>query len=342
MAYHFKNLVFEGGGVKGIAYLGALEVLEEKGIMQNIKRVGGTSVGAINAVLIALKYTRDEQKKILWNLDFKDFQDSTWGIFRNLYRVMNRYGWNKGDFAKKWIGNLVADKLGNPEATFKDLKAKGYPDLYVYGTNLCTHYGEVFSIERTPDMSIAEAVRISMSIPLYFAAVRNASKDVYVDGGCLNNYPVKLFDREKYIEPANLPTMGRSDRQYYIDANKEFLEKHPGRSPYIYNKETLGFRLDSKEEIIAFRYNEPRTYEIKKFTDYVKGLIKTVLDSQNNIHLHSDDWHRTIYIDTKGVSTTDFGLSDQKKTELIGSGKQGATDYFKWFDAAAEPIFNRP
>ena len=30
MAYHFHNLVFEGGGVKGIAYVGALEVLETK------------------------------------------------------------------------------------------------------------------------------------------------------------------------------------------------------------------------------------------------------------------------------------------------------------------------
>ena len=39
MAYHFKNLVFEGGGVKGIAYVGALEVLDEKGILIDIKRV---------------------------------------------------------------------------------------------------------------------------------------------------------------------------------------------------------------------------------------------------------------------------------------------------------------
>ncbi len=51
MTYQFRNLVFEGGGVKGIAYVGAIKVLEEKGIMPNIVRVGGTSAGAINAVL---------------------------------------------------------------------------------------------------------------------------------------------------------------------------------------------------------------------------------------------------------------------------------------------------
>ena len=51
MAYHFKNLVFEGGGVKGIAYIGAMQVLKDKGILPAIERVGGTSAGAINATL---------------------------------------------------------------------------------------------------------------------------------------------------------------------------------------------------------------------------------------------------------------------------------------------------
>ena len=74
MAYHFRNLVFEGGGVKGLAYIGALEVLESKGIIQDIKRFGGTSAGAINAALLALGYTRDQQKKILWDMDFRKFK----------------------------------------------------------------------------------------------------------------------------------------------------------------------------------------------------------------------------------------------------------------------------
>jgi NTE family protein len=50
----FKNLVFEGGGVKGIAYSGALQVLEQQNIMSDIKRVAGTSAGAITAALVAL------------------------------------------------------------------------------------------------------------------------------------------------------------------------------------------------------------------------------------------------------------------------------------------------
>ena len=52
-AYRFRNLVFEGGGVKGVAYVGALNELHKRGILDSIERVGGTSAGAINAVLLS-------------------------------------------------------------------------------------------------------------------------------------------------------------------------------------------------------------------------------------------------------------------------------------------------
>ena len=308
---------------------------------RGFSQAGGTSVGAINAALVALGYTNTEQREILWNLNFKDFLDNSWGIFRNINRVINHYGWYKGNYFKEWMGALIAQKMNNPKATFKELKEKGKPDLFVYGTNLCTRYGEVFSAERTPEMSIAEAVRISMSIPMFFAAVRNKRKDLYVDGGCLNNYPVKLFDRQKYIQPERIDTMALR-RDYYDKQNESFLKQHPGSSPYIFNKETLGFRLDSKEEIAAFRYNEPQTQIINRFFEYVMALIKTMLESQNNSHLHSDDWQRTIYIDTLGVSTIDFGLTDEKKKELENSGRQGALKYFDWFDNSPDKIINRP
>jgi NTE family protein len=341
MDYHFRNLVFEGGGVKGIATLGALEVLQEKGILPQIIRVGGTSVGAINAALIALGYGLEDQTKTLWGLDFNKFQDSNRGIFRNAYRVVKKFGWNKGDFCRVWLGELVSRKLKNPGATFKDLRAQGKKDLYVYGTNLCTRFGEVFSAEHTPEMSIVDAVRISMSFPVFFAAVRNAKNEVFVDGGCLNNYPVKLFDREKYILEENRGRMGVM-RPYYKTQNEEFLKVHPGRSPYVYNKETLGFRLDSKKETAAFRYGEVGEHKIEKFRDYVKELAVTMLSSQDNAHLHSDDWQRTVYINTLGISTLQFKLSDDDKKALVQSGRDGAREYFKWYDAGGADIVNRP
>jgi NTE family protein len=131
-------------------------------------------------------------------------------------------------------------------------------------------------------------------------------------------------------------------RDYYDRQNESFLKEHPASSPYIYNKETIGFRLDSKEEIAAFRYDELPSQKIDNFPEYVTALVKTMLGSQDNAHLHSDDWQRTIYIDTLGVGTTDFGLTDAKKKDLENSGKLGALNYFEWFDKSPEKIINRP
>jgi len=339
MAYHFRNLVFEGGGVKGIAYVGAMQVLEEEGIVPDIIRVGGTSAGAINATLFALGFTNSAQRAILRGLDFNNFMDDSWGVIRDTDRLLNKFGWYKGDFFHGWISGHIKTKLGDPNATFADLKEDGKPDLYVYGTNLSTRFGEVFSYEHTPKVRIADAVRISMSIPLFFAAVRNARDDVYVDGGVLDNYPVKLFDREKYISSAKMALK----TPYYQKENKRFLKKRPSSSPYIYNRQTLGFRLDSKQEIGVFRYGaEPAHYKIDDLFDYAKALVTTIIESQGNTHIHGDDWQRTIYIDTLGVGTTDFDLSDTMKKKLEDSGIKGAKAYLKWFNNPDSSPANRP
>ncbi|MBK0009731.1 patatin-like phospholipase family protein [Bacillus sp. S35] len=56
MEYPFRNLVFEGGGVKGIDHVGALKYLDEVNILQNINRFGGTSAEAIIALALGLGY----------------------------------------------------------------------------------------------------------------------------------------------------------------------------------------------------------------------------------------------------------------------------------------------
>lgn len=335
MTYNFRNLVFEGGGVKGIAYLGAIDVLCQKGIMEGVERVGGTSAGAINAILAGLGFTPDETRDILWSLNFKQFKDEDWGIVRDTERLIEQYGWYKGDFFRNWIGTLIREKTGNSETTFADIETlkekKNFKSLYFMGTNLSTRFSEVFSAEHTPRVCVADAVRISMSIPLFFAAKRSPRGDVYVDGGVLDNYPIKLFDRDKYVKPENsfIP-------EYYARINADVQSQDRAIAGYTYNKETLGFRLDTKEEISVFRdHAEPPQEKIDNFIDYAWSLASTIMDAQQNSHLHSDDWQRTIYIDTLGVKTTEFDLSDEKKKALVQSGKEGAEAYFSWFDSAS-------
>lgn len=338
--YFFRNLVFEGGGVKGIAYVGALEVLQEAGIFDQIERVAGTSAGAIIAVLLGVGYTPEEIKKVMWELDFKSFMDDSWGVVRDANRLISEFGWYKGDFFRAWIGSMIARKLGNSEATFSDLIHCTDPNLkakqiYLVGTNLSTGFSEVFSHEHTPRFCIADAVRISMSIPIFFAAKRNFRGDLYVDGGMLDNYPVKVFDRRKYVKRDWART------EYYEAINEELRDRCRRISDYVYNKQTLGFKLDSKEKISMFRDQaEPPTRQINDLWDYTTALLNTLVDAQDNTHLHSDDWQRTIYIDTLGVKATDFAIEEQKKHDLLASGRNYTTAYLEWYNNS-EPKANK-
>ena len=334
MVYHFKNLVFEGGGVKGIAYVGALEVLDKEGILKNIKRVAGTSAGAMVAVLIGLGYTANELKDILWNLNFTEFLDDSFGKIRDTERLIKEYGWYRGDFFRNLMANYIKDKTGNGEATFRDLyDAHKYRDIYLIGADLSTGFSKVFCYKHTPDVKVADAARISMSIPLFFRAVQNINNDghVYVDGGLLDNYPIKVFDRASYASKES----SKRSTEYYDKTNKSLKRKKDQIDEYIYNKETLGFRLDSKEEIESFLDPDkelPIKNDIKTLFSYTKALVTTLIDFQNNVHLHSDDWQRTVYIDTLGVSAVNFSISDLKKRKLVESGVKYTEAYLEWYN----------
>ena len=336
--YHFKNLVFEGGGVKGIAYVGALEVLSKEGILQNIERVAGTSAGAMVAVLIGLGYSANELKEVLWNINFRNFMDDTWGYIRDTDRLLKEYGWYKGDYFRNLMAGYIKRKTGNGEITFKglaDMKAQGKPfrDISLIGSDLSTGHSKVFNAKTTPYLKVADAARISMSIPLFFAAVKGMNGDghIYVDGGLLDNYAIKIFDRISYVADQN--NIRRTE--YYEKLNQAMNKTRSiSKNAYVYNKETLGFRLDGQETIASFldSGNEVKTNDIKSIFTYTKALVTTLIDFQNNVHLHSDDWQRTVYIDTLDVGAIDFDISDAKKRKLVEAGTNYTNAYLEWYN----------
>ena len=60
--------IFQGGGMKGLAYMGAICALEECGI--KAKKVAGTSIGAVFASLLATGYTGKEITYLSKHIDF--------------------------------------------------------------------------------------------------------------------------------------------------------------------------------------------------------------------------------------------------------------------------------
>ncbi len=332
MAYHFKNLVFEGGGVKGIAYAGALEVLDREGILQNVERVAGTSAGAMMAVLVGLRYSSKEVQEVLWDLNFKGFIDSSWGILRNSHRLFKEYGWCKGDYFRSVMAELIQRKTGDGEITFGELaRTQKFRDIYLVGADLTTGLSKLFCAQQTPEVKVADAARISMSIPLIFAAIRSKDKKrLYVDGGLLENYAIKTFDQREYVADQN--HFRRTEYYDKINSQTKSL-KSMGKREYVYNKETLGFRLDSEEDISMYlTHEEVPSKEIDSFFSYTKALVTTLIDFQNNVHLHSDDWQRTVYIDTLGVRAIDFDIPDDRKQDLVDSGVKYTERYLDWYN----------
>lgn len=186
------SLVLEGGGIKGIAHVGALQALQEKGLYNTIKHIAGTSAGSQVATLFASGFSQDEIKEIVENTPFKKFSDSSFGCIRDIFRLLTRFGYHKGEFMEVYMNEILKKKFNIQRITFKELFDKTGIHLKLTGTCLTDRSLTWFDHVKTPFMEVAKAVRISSCIPLYFAPVKFEDK-YYVDGGCLRNLPVDAF-----------------------------------------------------------------------------------------------------------------------------------------------------
>jgi NTE family protein len=309
----YTNLVLEGGGVRGFAYAGALEVLDSLGVLQDIERVGGTSVGAIQATLLAIGYSPKEIMEVASNIPLKEFNDGF--IPGGFSRLKNRFGFFKGENLSKWIEQLIAAKTGDATITFRQLHEqrlqKNYKELYITGTDLTYRCLRVFSYESYPDMQVKDALRISFSIPLYFQPVvidddgkvqkqnTNDQFHVMVDGGLLNNYPIQLFDSSKYM----------NDTQPNV---------------YVHNPTTLGLLLDKPEQV-AYTQTGNYPLPIHSLKDYISTVYQTIIDKPNP---DATSLHRTITISHLNISGRVRKLPTATIQQLFESGRQGVRRFF--------------
>jgi NTE family protein len=256
--------------------------------------------------------------------------DGRFIFFGGTHRLIKEYGWYRGDEFSTYLGELVARKTKNAHLTLAGLHALAlreptrYRDLYTTGTNLTQQRMQVFSYETTPTMRVADAVRISMSIPLYFRAVLLDAENkvitgtpapgqpvqVLVDGGLLTNYPVDLFDFPRYL-PAG-PAAA------------------PDARGHVFNPETLGLRLDRAEQIpldgAPAGRQQLAPYAITDFDTYMGALYTVALENLNPVQ--PADWQRTISIDFLNFSPKIKRISDAQKKQLMDSGRKGAQAFF--------------
>ena len=181
------NLVFSGGGITGLAYFGVVGALEEHGVLPNIRHIAGCSSGALMALMVCLGYTYEELKIISKYYDYKELLDI------QILGLVEKLGIETGRRFMRFIGKLMEYKIGVKDITFRDLYFITGRKLTVVASCVDTDKPEYFSIDTHPDMSVMLALRMSISIPGVFTAVRYQGK-VWVDGGIHNTFPVELFE----------------------------------------------------------------------------------------------------------------------------------------------------
>ncbi len=208
--------VFEGGGVRGIGLIGAAGAFLEEGYRFN--RVAGNSAGSIVASLIAGGYSATELRQIIMSLDYSKFADKDWKDklpFGMAYSLLAE----KGIYEGKYLRDFVKEKLlkaPHPIRTFRDVKEKdGSYRLQMIAADISRAKLLVlpqdiadYGIE-PDDLEVADAVRMSVSIPYFFEPVclrHIDGTDCYiVDGGIVCNFPVWIYDDD--IE-AGTPPVG--------------------------------------------------------------------------------------------------------------------------------------
>lgn len=302
-AQPYKYLVLEGGGVRGIAYAGAVKSLEDHHVLEGIEKVAGTSAGCIVAGLIAVGYNAGEMRTILNSLKMQRFNDGRGIFIGGFHRMKNNYGWYRGEAIEKWIGTLIELKTGNANLSLEELhnlsiRDKKYKDLYAIATNLSRQRLEVCSYQTHPHMPVKTAIRASLSIPLYFGAVfidsmgntyknqdKNNTYDVLVDGGVIANYPLTIFDTNN----ANVHTLGlKLDRPAQIEQNGISGEIAP--------------------------------YTIKNLNTYIAAFYNLVLEQLNKSRSFEDEHKRTIYISTGNIEPRVKRIPKEDKELLYNNG----------------------
>lgn len=292
---YFDNCkaVFQGGGCKAIAYIGAYEYAYSRGVF--FTELAGTSAGAIIAAFIAAGATPDQLIDLVKKTNFTDFV--TKSIAPSLIEkiILNKLGVkskglslhrnvtnNLGLYSLDVLENFIEEQLQcftkkQHEIRFIDL----IPNLHVVSVDLYTHTIKVWSKDKTPMERVAKAVCASCALPLFFIPIDGR----YIDGGVLCNLPNFIF----------------ADNAHY-------------------NK-MLSFRFTPNQN------NIPQS----KLKEYIGHLIDTIVQGAAEMHklLTPNQETYDIQINVTDVNTTDFAkINVENINKLIEEGRLATKKFF--------------
>jgi NTE family protein len=291
--------VFSGGGVKGIAFAGAIAAAEEAGYTE-WGRLAGTSAGAVAAMALAVGYDARGIRAALEATDYSRIGESG-NPLRRIANLVGRHGLTRGSGLSEWIESLLAG-APRPARAFGELDGRlqvvgcdlAHSRLVVFPDDVALYEDERGAPLEPAEYPIADAVRVSAGYPYFFPPRslrdRATGRDaVLVDGGVASAFPVFLFDRPSPRRP------------------------------------TWGFRLHA-----GMGAQRPSHREIGG-PDWPLDMAWAILDTAMNAFDARDVLafgDRVVSIPTGDVETLDFALSAEQQDFLYAAGHEAAAAFF--------------
>ncbi len=336
-SFQYAHAVFAGGGVRGIAHVGALEVAEQFGYRWD--HVAGTSAGAIIAALVAAGYNVKELASIMQEIDYSRFATSPdYDLLHitELSNILTQGGLHDGSYIEAFVREKLQAK---GVYTFGDLLVKGQeqlPDLFQrYRLTVIVSDITQGRIVRLPQdahlygidpnaLDVAWAVRMSASIPFFFIPLQltdaNGTRSCIVDGGLLSNFPLFLFEHTTAAQN-NTPTIPTIGFQL-VDTSQQYAVSENDKDRNVFTS-------------INSNIGKNRNVSAPCGIDMLKALVSTMLSAHDKLYMNDETFAHTIAIPTNGIASTQFDLTKEQAQQLYESGKAAATTFFKTWDAEA-------
>lgn len=189
-----EHLVFAGGGMRGLSYVGALQELAAQGhdfwsSARQLKGVAGSSIGALFAVCIAARVSVDYLL-----MELRRFTvDSILAIDPSL--LFYDRGLDPGIKLRTFIDEVLQRTVGKATITMHELHLSSRLHLIIPITDLVDGKTLYLDHLNAADVSVAELLAISMSLPVVYTP-KTFRGHLCVDGGLMDNFPMHLFPEQ--------------------------------------------------------------------------------------------------------------------------------------------------
>jgi NTE family protein len=287
---NIKYLSFEGGGVKGLAFIGVLKYFEDKNItLENLISVSGSSIGAIMALCVSLRFTSSELKSLFDKYNLYNFFSFS-KVLYSLPNLFYNYGLLSTDELNKIVTDILTIKNIPVDINFKDFVNLTNINLIITISDMNNSKSIFCNHINTPSKEVKSCIVTSASFPIIFVPTTTKNEDntfqYYVDGGLFANIPFKYFDE-------------------------------------IYDN------FDTQLYAYGFIF-EDIPLKINNFFDYIEALIEGLVSNSTDMYYKNNDKidPRIVSIKLPNDIATFSVLNEEQKQKLIDCGYNSSKTYF--------------